>query len=232
MKRATQLKQGRTRARLTQVQAAKRLGLSQPYLSLLEKGKRSLTERVARKMANLYGLPPTVLPTVLRKRGSRVPDPERLVRELAALGYPGYAHVGSPEMTNPATLLLNVLSAEEVPPRITQALPWVVAKYPDLDWRNLVSEAKLRDIQNRLGFVVALARELAARDATGNAVEHLERVGSELEESRLVAETTLARESMPESERAWLRENRPPAAQHWNVLTSLTSDEVAAASAA
>jgi len=148
------------------------------------------------------------------------------------MGYPGYAHVQKRELTNPATLLLDVLSANDVAARLTQALPWVVATYPDLDWPNVVSEAKLRNVQNRLGFVVTLAREVAARERNDKAVQHLQRVEGELDESRLAAETTLARESMPESERAWLRENRPPAAKHWNVLTSLTADQVVAASAA
>jgi hypothetical protein len=29
-----------------------------------------------------------------------------------------------------------------------------------------------------------------------------------------------------QTERGWLREARPPAAQHWNLLTRLSSDQV------
>ena len=55
-------------------------------------------------------------------------------------------------------------------------------------------------------------------------------VEKELELSRLAAETTLGRESMPEAEKRWLRENRPPEAKHWNVLSSLTASELPYAS--
>jgi post-segregation antitoxin (ccd killing protein) len=48
----------------------------------------------------------------------------------------------------------------------------------------------------------------------------------ELELSRLAAETTLGRDSMPEAEKRWLRENRSPQAKRWNVLSSLTAAEL------
>ena len=42
-----QLKAGRLKATLTQKQAAERLGVSQPYLSQLEKGDRPVTVELA-----------------------------------------------------------------------------------------------------------------------------------------------------------------------------------------
>ena len=47
-----------------------------------------------------------------------------------------------------------------------------------------------------------------------------------LEEARLAREGTLCRDSMPESERTWLRANRPEAAIHWSLLTSLTAGQL------
>jgi transcriptional regulator with XRE-family HTH domain len=225
MNRSQQLREGRERVGLTQVQAAKRLRVSQPYLSLLESGKRAVTRRVARAAGKVYSLPPTVLPVAARPVRA-TPDASRAVRALAALGYPGYAHVKPGSPANPATVVLEALSERALDARVSQALPWVLARFPDLDWEWLLGQAKLRNLQNRLGFVVTLARQLAERDRSQPALERLEEAERRLEESRLVAETTLGRESMPQSERSWLRLNRPPEAQHWNVLTDLTADQV------
>jgi hypothetical protein len=37
---------------------------------------------------------------------------------------------------------------------------------------------------------------------------------------------TLCRESMTRAERAWLREHRPKSAEHWNLLTDLTVEQL------
>ncbi len=225
MNRSLQLRKGRENAGLTQVEAAKRLGVSQPYLSLLESGKRALTPRVGRRAARLYSLPPTVLPVSAGSlRGTQ--DLNKAVRALAALGYPGYAHVRPGPAANPVAFVLEAVSDPELDARVSQALPWVLARYPDLDWEWLADQAKLRNAQNRLGFVVALAREVAERQQNQPAVERLANAERHLEKSRLFAETTLGRESMSQAERSWLRVNRPPAAQWWNVLTTLTADQV------
>ena len=54
----------------------------------------------------------------------------------------------------------------------------------------------------------------------------LRQVEQELERARLAAETTLSREAMPQAEREWLVRNRPPLAEQWNVLTSLSSQQL------
>jgi hypothetical protein len=106
-------------------------------------------------------------------------------------------------------------------------LPWVLLQYADLDWDWLVSNTKSRNLQNRLGFLVALAAEVAERRAEQPvAATRLREVEQKLERARLAAETTLGREAMPAAEREWLRVNRPPRARHWNVLTSLTADQL------
>jgi hypothetical protein len=47
-----------------------------------------------------------------------------------------------------------------------------------------------------------------------------------LEHSRLAREDTLCRDSMPDAERRWLKANRSPLAQHWNLLTGMTADQL------
>ena len=216
---------GREKAGLTQVTAARSLGVSQPYLSQLEKGLRVASDRLARRAAHLYELPPTVLP--LPGGDVRDVSPNDLQRRFAALGYPGFEHVRSGAVTNPAEAVLNAVVKRDLDTRLVEAVPWVLSTYTDLDWDWLRDHAKLRNAQNRLGYLVYLAdeasRTLPARES---AVEVLSKWKRELEEARLASEGTLCRDSMPEREKTWLRKNRPEAAVHWNLLTSLSADQL------
>ena len=85
-------------------------------------------------------------------------------------------------------------------------------------------EAKIRDLQNRLVFVVNLARRLAERGPDAPRATALRDLEARLDRSRLAREDTLCRASMPDAERAWLREHRPDDARHWNLLTDWTVD--------
>jgi transcriptional regulator with XRE-family HTH domain len=217
--KAGQLKEGRKAAGLTQVQAAVRLGVSQPYLSQLERGRRAVPARLAAAAARLYRLPPTAAP--LPDRLARVPSAATLPRLLAALGYPGYAHLPKRGLVNPAGVVLDALVQRDLDGRVAEALPWVLLRYPDLDWAWLASQAKSKNVQNRLGFLVALTRELAENGPHNAAARKLTEAERELEPARLAAETTLGRESMPPAEKAWLRRHRSHSARHWNVLSGL-----------
>jgi len=217
------LKAGRLNAGLTQVQAARRLGVSQPYLSQLEKGERPVRAELARAAAALYRLPATALPMPESNPVADGADPERLARQLAGLGYPGFAHLRSIK-ANPAAVVLESLLQRDLEVRLVEALPWVLLAYPDMDWSWLVRHAKLRDAQNRLGFLVALAKDLATTQPQfRGALEPLSSVEKKLEQARLAREDTLCRDSMPVTERRWLQARRSPLAQHWNLLTGLTS---------
>jgi transcriptional regulator with XRE-family HTH domain len=220
------LRTGRLAKGLSQVEAAMRLEVSQPYLAMLESGKRRLTPDLARRAVRVYGLPPTALPhselTLLRTRTAA----EALVRDLAALGYPGFTYLRPRTWRpkNPGEVLLTALAQEDLESRLVEALPWLVLTFWPLNQERLVREAKLLDLQNRLGFVVTLARRLAERRGDQPRARALRDLETVLERSRLAREDTLCRASLPEAERRWLVEHRPAEATHWNVLTDWTVD--------
>ena len=223
---AEQWTTGLSNSGLTQVAAARSLRVSQPYLSQLETGLRSASAPLARRAARLYKLPPTALPLPVASDAQGV-SPDDLQRNLAALGYPGFEHVRSRAMSNPAEVVLNAVVKADLNTRLTEALPWVLSTYTDLNWEWLRDHAKLHNAQNRLGYLVHLAeqagRSLSLPSAT---IQVLSRWESELEDARLAREGTLCRDSMPEPERAWLRSNRPATAAHWSLLTGLTAEQL------
>ena len=219
------LKSGRLAKGWSQVEAATRLGVSQPYLAMLESGRRRVTPKLARRAMKVYGLPPTVLPPSDPLSRRRV-DAETLADDLAGLGYPGFAYLRPRNWKpkNPSAVLLGALAQDDLEARLVEALPWLVVKYWPLDREWLVREARLRDLQNRLGFVVSLARRLAERAGDERKARALNELETELERSRLAREDTLCKASLPEPERRWLAENRPEEAKHWNILTNWTVD--------
>lgn len=208
-----------------QVEAAGRLGVSQPYLAMLERGQRRLTPRLALRAARLYTVSPTAVPPSPPGVPSRL-DAATLARDLAGLGYPGFAYMRSRNWTpkNPGEVLLTALAQDDLEPRLVEALPWLVLRYAMLEWSWVVREAKVRDLQNRLGFVVGLARRLAERAADQGKALTLTKLEAELDRSRLAREDTLCRASLPEPERRWLTEHRSEEAKHWNLLTDWTAD--------
>lgn len=208
------LRQARLRRGWTQQKAADRLGVTQAYFSMLENGGRKPSSMLARKLMRVYGVSPTVLPV------SRVPEKvssEFLARELAALGYPGFAHLrrGSKKM-NPADYLLAAVAQPNLEARVAEGLPWLVAQYPEMDFVWLTSQARMKNLQNRLGFTVTLAK-LASHNAALEAPEQL------LAESKLAKEDSFCR-VLNEAERRWLRENRSEQAAQWNLLSDLRPD--------
>src|SRR5277367_4033667 len=124
-----QMVDGRMRLGWTQQVAARKLSVSQPYLSLLEAGTRRVTDELAERAAELYGALPTALP--LAEDGPA--NPQGLIEDLAALEYPGFSHVPARQKRNPATVLLAALRQNDLDSRVVEALPWVVLRYPALD---------------------------------------------------------------------------------------------------
>jgi transcriptional regulator with XRE-family HTH domain len=220
------LKAGRLKAGLTQNQAAEALGVSQSYLSQLEMGQRPVTPELARAVTALYRLSATALPIPESPNAGRVADAAQLARQLSGLGYPGFEHL-RPRKANPAAVVLEALLQNDLEMRLAEALPWVLLTYSDLDWEWLVRHSKLHDVQNRLGFLVAVAKALAGdRAEFESAAGQLSTVEERLERARLAREDTLCRESMPAAERSWLKAHRSALARHWNLLTGLTADQL------
>jgi transcriptional regulator with XRE-family HTH domain len=106
-----ELKSARLKLGWGQTQAAHRLGVSQPYLAMLEEGKRRLTPHLTRKAALAYRLPPVELPVPLEYTHPGHVRPQRLIECLSSLGYPGFAYVRTRgEKRNPAEVLLAALT--------------------------------------------------------------------------------------------------------------------------
>ena len=215
------LRSARHAAGITQHQAAERLGVSQAYLALIETGRRRVTPKLASSLASLYGLGPTALP--LDAKSIDKWSSASLATALARLGYPGFRHLRGGRKHNPASVLLAAVAASNLEVRVAEALPWLAAEYSGLDWEWLMREARLRDLQNRLGFLVALGRKVAERRGDLMATETLRPVEEALNRSRLVREDTLCQDSLSTAERRWLRQTRPAGARHWNLLTDLDS---------
>src|SRR5216683_8380248 len=94
------------------------------------------------------------------------------------------------------------------------------------DWDWAVQNAKLLDRQNRLGFVVTLASQLASKSTEPHRSARLNEYAAVLERSRLAKEDTLCHDSLTEAERKWLRANRPATAAHWNLLTDMKAENL------
>jgi transcriptional regulator with XRE-family HTH domain len=220
----TELKTARKASSRTQAQAAVRLGVTQAYLSMVERGERAVSSELASRAVEVFEVPATALP--LTEYQTNVRNAGFFQAMLGSLGYPGFAYLRGSARQNPTELLMEALDSDDLDSRVTEALAWLPLAYPNLNWDWLTANAKLRDRQNRLGFVVALARQAAERGGTSQLEQELATRVAKLEFSRLAKEDTLCKESMTRAERAWLREHRPKLAEHWNLLTDLTVEQL------
>jgi len=222
------LQKSRQQAGWTQDRLATRLGFTQAYLSLMERGERRVSDRVARAAARILRLPATALP-LPTSAAFDVPVSELWVEQgLSRLGYPGYAYrkPRGPKL-NPMELLLRALALENLDPRLTEALPWMFLRFTDFDLELLAGRARTRDLQNRLGFTITLARQVAEHNpAYRHRTTDLRRFEEFLEPSRLAREDSYGRKESSQRMRAWLRENRSAAASHWNLLTDLKMEDL------
>ena len=222
------LKEARTKLGWTQEQAASALGLTQAYLSMVEVGHRRVSARVLQRAWEVFDLPPAGLP--LDAETSHSMNADEFKSELGALGYPGFSYLRGKPTKNPALLLFEALGQAELDTRVVEALPWLASKY-ELKWDWLVPQAKKCDLQNRLGFVVTVAKDLAARHQESSRANKLAEAQATLERGRLAREDTLCHESMTNAERRWLQQDRPEQARHWNLLTDLELDNLPYAAA-
>jgi hypothetical protein len=123
-----------------------------------------VTPFLAGKFKAVYGLSPTTLPTPDLFSPRVDVSGEEFASMVSALGYPGFAYMKSrTRERNPAEVLLEALKQDNLEPRVIEALPWLLLHYWDMDLVWLARQAELNDLQNRLGFVASLARQVSKR---------------------------------------------------------------------
>lgn len=211
-----QVKAARKALGLTQAALAQKLGVSQGYVSLLERNRRPLPSELSAKVAAQLEMPASLVPV----RGTAPVAAEEARELLGTLGYEGFRYLQTKRRVNPAEVLLRTLRAGALDARVVKALPWLLVKYPDLNWDWLVRHAKQENLQNRLGFVVSLARGLSESQGRVHAAANLRKWEHKLEDSRLLKTDRLS--SVTQAEERWLRDYASVEAKHWNVLSSLT----------
>jgi hypothetical protein len=82
--------------------------------------------------------------------------------EFGTLGYPGFSHLRDTPR-NPAELHLDALDRPDLDARLLEAPPRLPLNSPNMNWDCLISQAKRRNRQNRLGFVIAGRRKFQRR---------------------------------------------------------------------
>ena len=169
--------------------------------------------------ADVLPMPETVEPEQSR--------PNRLAEDFALLGYPGYAYL-RPHVAkkNPSEVLLTALAQNDLESRLVEALPWLPLRYWNMDFSWLVTQAKKLDLQNRLGFVVSLARRMSETSQNEERTHTLSKVEETLDRSRLVREDDFLKSVRNEVERQWLMQNRSEEAKHWNLVTDLRPEHL------
>lgn len=223
---------------------AQALKVSQAYISQLERGGRPISRKLAARLARLPDLPPAVVPPGHAELDQADAD---FAADLSRLGYPHLLQPpdnsrdgtlptagasprgarGTRLPRNPAAVVVAVLSRAQVAPTIMAAMPWVLMTFSDVDRAWLVDQARRRNLQNRLGFLVDLALELlrarlpSEQDDAAQSIERLDALRADLEVSRLANPDTLAR-VLTSAERQFFEEHRSAAARHWNLLTGMT----------
>lgn len=221
-----ELLQAREKKGWTQQEAAPRLGLSQSYLSMLEQNKRAVPKSRFEQVLAVYDvLSPLALPLQGEEKWGELGD-QKVAEQLSALGYPGFSYVRAKATWNPAELLVAALTKDELESRLSEALPWLALKFSTMKWDWVVLQVKMHDSQNRLGFVLTLARLLAERMGNNAVSQQLSNVENRLLPSVLLRELTFCHEYMPQAERRWLKEKSTPEAKKWNVLSDLSPEHL------
>ena len=207
---------------LKQEDLAAKLGVSQGYVSLLERNQRAVPRHLASKLASVLGMAPTVLPV----RDAKTLTSDQAAKALGVLGYEPFAYLARGRRLNPAEVLVAVLRTDDVDVRVVEALPWLMVRYSDLNWEWVVRSVKQDDGQNRLGFVLSLGKGLAESLSDSKAATSLGEWEQRLEKSRLQEDDTFSRHTLTKAEAHWLRAHRSPEAARWNLLSTLSVESL------
>jgi transcriptional regulator with XRE-family HTH domain len=218
------MKAARMASSWTQNDAAEKLGVTQAYLSMVERGTRPVSAELASKAVRILKLSVTALPLAPYRHHDR--NGAFFQQALGSLGYPGFAYLRRTVRINPTELLMAALDSEDLDARVTEALPWLAVAFPRMDWAWLTFNAKVQDRQNRLAFITLLAAQIARRKGEPALEDLLLKMLETLERSRLAAEDTLCNQAMTAAERKWLRTHRSSEASHWNLLTDLRVEKL------
>lgn len=150
---------------------------------------------------------------------------------LGALGYPGFMNLFTEMerefLQDPGIVLMAALACEKLEERVVEALPWLVLRFESLDWEWLVTEAKRRGVQNRLGFVVGLALKVAAegRVTSMERLTQLSVIEEKLFECRVEKED-VKWPAVAAAQRPALKERRSSEARQWGLLSDLRVDDL------
>ena len=108
------LKEARLKKSWTQEQAALALDVTQAYLSMLETGRRPVSDRFVRRALKVLNLPPTALPLRSEEMGLPVSSQKcDFSAELSALGYPGFAYLRARKLRSCLEVLQTARLARE-----------------------------------------------------------------------------------------------------------------------
>lgn len=198
---------------------AAKLGVSQGYVSLLEREHRAVPPHLAAKLVSVLNMAPTTLPL----RDARNLKGDQAAKALGALGYEPFRYLASGRRLNPAEVLVAVLRADDVDTRVVEALPWLLVRYSEMNLEWVVRSVKQDDGQNRLGFVLSLGKGLAESLGDSKAAASLGEWEQRLERSRLQEDDSFSRHALTTAEVNWLRVHRSVEAQRWNMLSTLSS---------
>jgi len=150
---------------------------------------------------------------------------DQLTQWVTRLGYPGFvttpAFVPDPERLATKTLQ-RAFKVRTLHPRLVEALTWVAMEFWALDWESVTRTALAAGTQNRLGYLLDLAREEAAHQNRAVASARLAAVQRGLEASRSDQEDEFFEAFGSELERQFVLARRPPAAAFWRMCTDYT----------
>lgn len=106
----------------------------------------------------------------------------QLTESLASLGYPGFAYLRQTDRkATPHEVLLISIVQDDLDARVVEALPWLILEYWELDFMPPIEEAKLSGHQNRLGFLVSIARQISQRSTFHRRTTALEDIEDTIE---------------------------------------------------